>query len=427
MLGALVNQRGFSLVSVMVAAGLVGGLALAVMQITKNSQTGLKFAESISDEIDLRENIKAIVSNPSFCRLSIAGNGAEGSPSSPVIFKKNLNDQDNEGLDIEFFLGNQLGTARTTKKYSGSDSSANTYNGLTIKSIKLIFDNGTGFNYSTSSFHQDIAKIRLVFEKKYDKAIREKQMDFQTTVSMQTDVLGNSTLLGCNLTPANAPAGAPLNIIAIHSQTSSPPGCPADWDLLWSGYSFFTAIGGQSSNARADLGSPGSCLETFKHQPMIECTTSTCDYHTSNDFSYWLTNTNANTGTINGSSAMGYISRCSVCAAKIQTLTRHSFSGATPVCPAGWSSLWVGYTFMTGVGGLGSNANQDLASTGSCLKLFRPMPFAECEGPGIGNCDVATGDDFAYWGTNRSVDESPVPANTATSKLSRCNVCSLGY
>ncbi|PIR28810.1 MAG: hypothetical protein COV38_13985, partial [Bdellovibrionales bacterium CG11_big_fil_rev_8_21_14_0_20_38_13] len=94
------NQRGFSLVSVMVAAGLVGGLALAVMQITKNSQTGLKFAESISDEIDLRENIKAIVSNPSFCRLSIAGNGAEGSPSSPVIFKKNLNDQDNEGLDI---------------------------------------------------------------------------------------------------------------------------------------------------------------------------------------------------------------------------------------------------------------------------------------------------------------------------------------
>lgn len=421
------NQRGFSLVSVMVAAGLVGGLALAVMQITKNSQTGLKFAEGMSDEIDLKDNVRSILGNPSFCRLSLAGNGPEGTPSSPVIFKKQLNDQDNEGLNIEFFLGNQLGTARTTKKYSGTDTSANKYNGLTIKSLKLIFNNGTGFNYSTSTFHQDTATVRLVFEKKYDQTVREKQMDFQTTVSMQTDVLGNSTILGCNLTPTTAPSGAPLNIIAFHSQTSSPPGCPADWDTLWSGYSFVTAIGGVASNARSDLGGAGSCLETFKHQPMIECTTSTCDYHTSNDFSYWLTNTNTNTGAINGSSAMGYISRCSVCAAKIQTLTRHSFSGSTPTCPSGWGSLWTGYTFMTAVGGEGSNASQDLASPGSCLKIFRPMPIVECEGPGIGNCDVATGDDFAYWGTNRSVDEGGVPANTATSKLSRCNVCTKEY
>ena len=82
---------------------------------------------------------------------------------------------------------------------------------------------------------------------------------------------------------------------------------------------------------------------------------------------------------------------------------------------------------MTVVGGAGSNAHQDLASPGSCMQIFRPMPIIECEGPGSGNCDVATGDDFAYWGTNRSVDEGGVAAGSATGKLSRCSVCTKSY
>lgn len=41
-----------------------------------------------------------------------------------------------------------------------------------------------------------------------------------------------------------------------------------------------------------------------------------------------------------------YISRCSVCEAPSVAIAIHSQGIDIPQCPAGWRSLWIGYSFL---------------------------------------------------------------------------------
>lgn len=41
-----------------------------------------------------------------------------------------------------------------------------------------------------------------------------------------------------------------------------------------------------------------------------------------------------------------YISRCSVCEAPSVAIAVHSQDTTIPQCPAGWRSLWIGYSFL---------------------------------------------------------------------------------
>lgn len=41
-----------------------------------------------------------------------------------------------------------------------------------------------------------------------------------------------------------------------------------------------------------------------------------------------------------------YISRCSVCEAPSVAIAVHSQDITIPQCPAGWRSLWIGYSFL---------------------------------------------------------------------------------
>lgn len=65
----------------------------------------------------------------------------------------------------------------------------------------------------------------------------------------------------------------------------------------------------------------------------------------------------------------------------------------------------------------------DLASPGSCLQLFNPIPFMFCEKQE--NCYYAQRNDRSYW---LSTEEepmmwNPVPANETQRHISRCAVC----
>uniref|UniRef100_A0A3B3UPD1 Collagen IV NC1 domain-containing protein n=1 Tax=Poecilia latipinna TaxID=48699 RepID=A0A3B3UPD1_9TELE len=79
------------------------------------------------------------------------------------------------------------------------------------------------------------------------------------------------------------------NVIAIHSQTSAVPPCPADWQSLWTGFSFVMETGVGAEGSGQPLVSPGSCLENFQGMPFMECSGSsgTCKYDNSL-YSYWL-------------------------------------------------------------------------------------------------------------------------------------------
>lgn len=215
-------EKGFSLTSVLVAAALLGAVALGVMQVMKNIGQGQSFAKTVADEMELRTEIRMLLDEERFCRVSLAGNGPLGTPTTPVTFQKTSIDQDGEGLDVELWLSNQTGLNRTQKKFSASDTTVNKYGKLKIISMKLLMNNQTGINYSASPYHMDMGEILV----KAEKSVSETQtpiipMKFPVMVSMSTASDGTSTLLSCTRLDANKPRVASgQNVVGPNDATN---------------------------------------------------------------------------------------------------------------------------------------------------------------------------------------------------------------
>ena len=219
-------------------------------------------------------------------------------------------------------------------------------------------------------------------------------------------------------------AAGGIEIIAVHSQTSSIPACPSGWENLWNGYSLTGSALSPGYEAFNDLGSSGSCVEEFYPIPFIECSGPTnCDYFNGGDYAMWLTTTTINTGGISGiSNILPYISRCSVCKKSAKLVVKHSLSTTVPSCPAGATQLWNGYSLHGMYLGGGYNSVQDLKSPGSCSQEFRPIPFIECSGPT--NCDYFTGGDFGMWLTTTTINTGGISGiSNILPYISRCVVC----
>jgi type II secretory pathway pseudopilin PulG len=194
----LKKNNGFSLVQVIVAAGIMGGLSLVFMQLIKNTSQSQKFAESKGAEQELKTTVRLLLDDPRHCRVSLAGNGPEGNPSSPVKFYKKDIDEANEGLGIELFTSNQAGDSRSQKRLSSTDPDKNNYDGVVIKSIRLKMNNGDGFDYSEASSHSDIGLVEVIADKKISmNETREVVFVYDLRVEMSTDSSGETTILGC--------------------------------------------------------------------------------------------------------------------------------------------------------------------------------------------------------------------------------------
>ncbi len=195
------NQNGFSIVQVLVAAGMAGGLAVVMMQMMGNLNKSSKFAESKVDEIELRSMVRLILSNDKFCRISLAGEGPLGSPTNPVTFQKSAIDGDmpNEGLEFELFYSSPDGESRTQKKLSATDDSLNRFGNLSIQSLFLTMNNGVGSNYPASSGESDIGEIVIEGEKRIQESRVDFKMSFPISVSFRTNAAGESTILSCSL------------------------------------------------------------------------------------------------------------------------------------------------------------------------------------------------------------------------------------
>jgi len=77
-----------------------------------------------------------------------------------------------------------------------------------------------------------------------------------------------------------------------------------------------------------------------------------------------------------------HISRCNVCVGTRYILARHSFTADSPDCPADFSPLWTGYSYVMVTSSGTSGGGQDLSSAGSCLENFYLPTFIECLGRG---------------------------------------------
>uniref|UniRef100_A0A3B3DU33 Collagen IV NC1 domain-containing protein n=1 Tax=Oryzias melastigma TaxID=30732 RepID=A0A3B3DU33_ORYME len=113
---------------------------------------------------------------------------------------------------------------------------------------------------------------------------------------------------------------APAMVIAIHSQTIQIPECPQTWQTLWIGYSFMMHTSAGAEGSGQALASPGSCLESFRSSPFIECHgRGTCNYY-GNSYSFWLATVDFSEmfrkpepETLKAGNLRSRISRCAVC------------------------------------------------------------------------------------------------------------------
>ena len=207
----LFNNNGFSLTSVLMATVLLAGLSLAFMQLMKNMGQGQIFAQSKAEELELKTSIRMLLSSEKHCRVSLAGNMIDKVPITPVTFYKENIDEDNEGLDIALYLANQSGDTRGLKKFNGANSTddedLSKFGKLTITSITLLMNNGTGSNYSQSpDRHNDIGQLRVLAKKKISyNQTRMITMNFDLNVEMSTNSSGETTILSCSRNATSNP------------------------------------------------------------------------------------------------------------------------------------------------------------------------------------------------------------------------------
>jgi len=113
---------------------------------------------------------------------------------------------------------------------------------------------------------------------------------------------------------------APAQVMAVHSQSMNVPDCPTNWKGLWIGYSFAMHTGAGAEGTGQALHSPGSCLESFRASPFIECHgTGTCNYYATT-LSFWLTSVERHDqfskpvpDTLKAGNLLQKIGRCQVC------------------------------------------------------------------------------------------------------------------
>jgi type II secretory pathway pseudopilin PulG len=210
------NQKGFSLVSVMVAVGLLGGVSLAVMQLSQNANQVNNMSQIKTDEIELNQSLRMVLNDPAHCQAGILGETFEKKlvDNDGIIITSGSDFQDDdEGLDIELWYGKDGGTIKTHKKFNGFDNPSispdpekSKFGKLKIMSIKLVMNNGMGScadNYC-DGLDSDTGQVVVIYEKKINKnTMRTHKKIIDVNVGFAT-ITGVSTILSCTGIPLSA-------------------------------------------------------------------------------------------------------------------------------------------------------------------------------------------------------------------------------
>merc|ERR1712071_77746 len=108
----------------------------------------------------------------------------------------------------------------------------------------------------------------------------------------------------------------------------------------------------------------------------------------------------------------------------VHVVTRHSQTTEIPDCPAGFKSLWTGFSLVM-LEGNGYSLAQELGSAGSCLEEFQPVPMMQCSGGKVCSHGVRTDKAF-YLANEQNPDFAIKPESNLDDLIgyvSRCSVC----
>lgn len=83
------NNRGFSLIEVLVAVAALGGLSIAGMQLYQNQVKGQKTVETNYEVTAIVQQLRTVLSNPTNCAVSFVG--LNPSSATPTFIRKEVN------------------------------------------------------------------------------------------------------------------------------------------------------------------------------------------------------------------------------------------------------------------------------------------------------------------------------------------------
>lgn len=292
-----------------------------------------------------------------------------------------------------------------------------------VASANCLFELVTSYVATCDGGANRCERARTVSVRYQLKTLNELNSDvtLKTIISPPVFVLGSS-----------GPGGGGTVLVVRHNATNpTAPNCPAGFTQLATGYSlagvYSSADGFQ---APQDLGGAGSCVPRFLPTVHTQCkagygfATESCDYWTAEDYSSWLTTTGpSNEGNVFGvAAASAKIARCSICEGQGPVYVQHSMSTSVPSCASGYQMLWSGYSLIAGSLNEKLSSGQRLSSTGSCMERFVHFPFIQCTD---NRCNYSTEQDVALW-LSTSPNNTDMPRrlrNAALPLVSRCAVC----
>lgn len=178
------KKSGFSLVEIMVALGLIGGLAMVVMQVMKSSNKGQIDVMNFADYSSLRDEAIFLINNSNACKASLAGFTFNGSTIGAT-----------PKTGVELWGADQDGN-RTTKKFFTNAKFGKTE----IEKITFSMPDYTaGTNWAQGTGQSFTAQLVISGKKSNMGNVKAfNDIKKSITVSFDTDASGLSTIKGCS-------------------------------------------------------------------------------------------------------------------------------------------------------------------------------------------------------------------------------------
>lgn len=178
------RKSGFSLVEIMVALGLVGGLAMVVMQVMKSSSKGQVDVMNFADYSSLRDEAVFLINNNNACKASLAGFTFNGSTI-----------KNTPKTGVELWGADQDGN-RTTKKFSAGAIFGKTE----IEKISFSMPDYTAGTNWAEGVGQSFTGQLVISGKKSSMGNVKAFNDIKKsiTVDFDTDASGLSTIKNCS-------------------------------------------------------------------------------------------------------------------------------------------------------------------------------------------------------------------------------------
>lgn len=175
------------MVEVMVAAAVLGAVALLGMKLTENMKSVENRGAGVMDAREALSEVRAILDNEKHCKVSF-----QKADGSPLQFRKTEIDEPGKdpGLPVELWFGNADGTARTQKKFFDGAELGRTK----ILSVRLFMNNGKGQEYGDGA-KSDLGLVRLSYAFS-GQGTKTLQRDFLINLDFKT-ASGTSTILSC--------------------------------------------------------------------------------------------------------------------------------------------------------------------------------------------------------------------------------------